>query len=312
MNRAQEFILEGILDDLYDPMEEKYILNKEQMLRFIQFFASADLEHQHQIVEGNARSITDFVKQEIKHPHETHEYAYDKFNDHFNRMNFENTLTKGEAWKSRDIFEFQTREAKILEEHYHDKAYKQMRSNRIDLIKFHEYQDLVETLKDEIKEDDIENQSIRLYKLERRFNLEIIKTILKTKNEIEKMVLKDLILVMGIPDIEGRHEYVKRYQKLFLHGVQKWRYEVVSLAGFFSRIISAFRVAFPAKRGSRTIFNSSNKARDIYLEEGYLSECTIGEDFEESDFTDLMVELRKINADVLERHKRPRGRPKNE
>src|SRR5690606_20678532 len=163
-----------------------------------------------------------------------------KFNDHFNHMNVENQLVSGKGWKSRDIYEFQTEEAKILEESYHDLTYKRMRSNRISKIKLHEYRQVVEVLKENILEDKFENQSLRLYKLEKRFNLELIKHILKVKREINQMVIKDLILTMGIPDIEGRHEYVKRYKRIIERSLMPWRMEVTSLPVFFANVIAVF------------------------------------------------------------------------
>ncbi|MGB4430527.1 MAG: hypothetical protein WBJ15_01605 [Limnochordia bacterium] len=313
MDRLQEYGLELILDTMlkmYEDKGGKLPISKEQLLRFLKFFVSVDMDQQRQVLEGNARSIYRFFQDEIEH--EQPGMYYDRFNDHFNLMNVENMLTKGEGWKPRDIYAFQDNEVKVLEENFHEETYKRIRRNSLHLIDFKNYEKLVEILKAEISEDDLENQSVRLYKLEKRFNLEIIKTILKAKNQIEKMILEDLILVMMIPDIEGRHEYVELYQTMLEQIALVWRNQILNLVVILSETISRFKDTYPPPKGFGSRDDIPHPERHIYREGRYMSESKFEEDFDESDFKDLMEEIKRINSEVLERHKRGRGRPRND
>lgn len=236
---------------------------------------------------------------------------YEQQLDHFHKYNYSNKIRsesrKGNIrsrYEGNRVFDFQMHEFDVLEYFFYDITYKRIRSNKHHNIKYEEYFEFVNALKDDIKQSDNKYKNVQLYKLERKFFLELIKSILivinKTKPVNRQKVIKDLLLTTKIPEIDTRQRYVKVYEELSEEKRVLWVNEINGLVDhFLKRLIKRVNILIDTYNLRNSIFKLTEFEEKtfsrIYADKKYCNDYKIDKDFKNIHFKKLMIEIEKYN-----------------
>jgi len=242
---------------------------------------------------------------------------YDRVAHHYTNLNYRNQLEakkrakveQGEGRETRfegkKLYDFQKDEFLELmgikgdSSHEFHKTYKRIVSEKgyLSRITFTGYKNFYDYLFDLINKDD-PYSNIRYYKLEKRMNYEIVKTILVGMKENRQSKLKlpddvvmaDLLMVTKIPLISERHRLIEIYSKLdLLEDVLKWRFIVsTSINKFINYAIQ--HVKFHLEKEEYNVLDNldENRFQKIYLPSSFYKDYKMRRDFNASDFKKLM------------------------
>ncbi|WIF94467.1 hypothetical protein [Caminicella sporogenes] len=297
----------------------EFYLREDDIKKYIYFYLVSNNKQQH----ANKKSIITICKEKyldgIYKDEDTifimddpyFRSFYERILEHYSKFNYGKTieaeLKRGnikKRYEGNQIYDFQMHEFDALEELFLETTYKRIRSNKLHNIKYTDYEMLVNELKDRIKNSDLEFKNIQLYKLEKRFNLELIKCMLtviaKTKKKERKNVIKDLILTFLIPEIDTRQKYLEIYCELNNDEKLKWRREIIHLSTIFiPRVIITSTELIDMLFRDGEVYNLTDKEetefKKIYYDEKYVNEYKINKDFKNIHFKELMVEIQNIN-----------------
>lgn len=260
---------------------------------------------------------------------------YERKLDHYNTLNFEkkNDLKKrireeklaktlhGKEknrkgniirYQGNEIHRFQLSEFRMLDDikegkdagFNSNKTYKRIISDKgyINKINFRELQDFIDVLSQEIDKSGDEYKNIRYYKLEKRLNFELIKSVLKAlhnckeKQETDNAILDDLVILFKLPLIKERQIYANIYPELNYSERMRWRIEIDGVFRFIQYAITVCESLLKNKNIDEIIKPELEGFKNIYMDFSYRNDYKIRKDFTAENFLSLMKKFDDINV----------------
>ena len=202
----------------------------------------------------------------------------------------------------RISYQFQIKEIKSLMSLYKDdNAYKRIRKNKLNLIKFEDYRAFVAKLKIKNYSSTAE-QKVDEYKLERTLGFELIKKILKAKHELDTIILDDLISLYKLPDIESRQKVADIYVNSIKSRSLEWN-KIISKTTETTQKIADEAYSNIHYLVEELPYEHDSSAIENYLKGRYINDFTLGKDFEEVDFKSLMKRIQLLYHPLVEAQK---------
>ena len=268
------------------------------------------------------------VKRGELYDDEKREPLLDRTYDHFTKMNHfkELELLYNRKTKKNDkfyyqehpIYEYQYEEFQVLEKKFGDPdadkiadlTYKRIRSNNLHKIRFSEYQNFIEELKEVIEASNEVSHNISYYKLEKRLNFEFIKTLCKVIRRLEKakknspILIPPLLKLMMCPDLVARQQYAEQYE-LILFGpsnklatdLGQWAHKAYIHIFLLGKCIESVQKRLVNCIDKINLIDYEDEFCKIYADNTFSSPYVLGTDFLDKNFKLLMCALEKFNND---------------
>ena len=222
-----------------------------------------------------------------------------------------------QRFKGLEIFSFQEDElttlVSIKQGDYDDKkanmTYKRLVSEKgyLHHLKFKEYTNFVDILRKEIKEMPMGNKNVQLYKLEKTLNYELLKCTAVALNQSkqtstfdEESVIRDLLLVFGLPFLEARQQYTMIYPQLNKADRDNWRREVQGLTCFTMDCITVLVKTLQGVYEPMLTKEDLKRLNNLYLSESFKNDYIQRKDFNAEDFKSILNVLDSMNSIAFE------------
>lgn len=251
----------------------------------------------------------------------------DRTYDHFTKMNhfkelelLSNRKIKEETkpyYQEQPIYQYQYDEFRVLEEKFGDPdvnkaadiTYKRIRSNNLHKIKFSDYQKFVEELKDIVEISNEISHNIGYYKLEKRLNFELIKTLCKVVRRLEKAkkyspsLIPPLLKLMLLPDLVARQHYAEQYELIIFGSSDKLEGDLGQWAGkaychifLLEQCIRSVQNKLVDRMEHINLVDYEDEFCKIYAKNTFSSSYSLGTDFLEKNFKLVMSAIAELNS----------------
>lgn len=173
-------------------------------------------------------------------------------------------------------------------------------------IQFAEFAHFVNILEIEIDDDYLNPfKNIRYYKLEKRLNFELIKSmcnainICRRKKESVDRAVAELFPLFQLPLVQARQEYADKYAELDLKGREAWKFEVALLFKFINAAVNLSLEAIKTEDEENIITDDDLESfKSIYGLDTFENTYEFGIDYNKKDFKLLMSKMDEMNANA--------------
>ncbi len=185
----------------------------------------------------------------------------------------------------------------ILLKYYQHPVAKKIRTNSLTQLKFEDFKEYVELIKQERRKIDRENEDQLEYLLERTFNTKLYSHMGNTIQYLKEIMISDLSILANFDDINLRLEYVNLYKKLFNEFTMRWREEVDIINNINNEVIKEIEIckidSILGGEDLEVLLEGDYKSIDNY--KCIFDVKNLNEDFSKQTFKEMMTSIQDTN-----------------